>query len=88
MTAEHDKARAWRERLGLSYDQLADLSGYAAVTIRCYEKGLTPPRTRKHVAGEAQTAEKRQIPWPNWMRYKLVCAAVEAQITSGKKFEW
>ena len=85
---EHVKARQWRERLNLTPKQLADLSGYAVPTIWWFERGLTPPRTKKHVAGEAKAPRERQISWVNWLRYKLVCAGVDAQLKSGRAFEW
>ena len=87
-TPEHVKAKAWRERLNLTPQQLADLSGYSVPSIWWFERGLTPPRKRNHVAGEAKTPRERQITWYVWCRYKMCCAAVEAQIKSEHKFDW
>ena len=84
----HVKARQWRERLNLTPKQLADLSGYSVPTIFWFERGLTPPRTRKHMSGLAKEPRERQIKWFVFLRYKLVCAAVEAQLQSGKTFDW
>ena len=84
-TPEHVKAKEWRERLGLSFDQLAELSGYAALSIRWFEKGRTAPRT----AGKTADAYKsRKIDPFVWQRYKLVCAGVERQLKNGSKFDW
>lgn len=83
---EPEKAKAWRERLGLSVKQLAALSGYSVVTIHWMERGLTPPRTRNHMAGSNKG--ERNIAWYVWQRYKLVCGAVGQQVKSGKIFEW
>jgi hypothetical protein len=87
-TPEHVKAREWRERLNLTPKQLADLSGYSVPSIWWFERGLTPPRNKKHMAGEARTPRERQIRWFIWQRYKMVCSAVEAQIKSQRKFDW
>lgn len=84
MTPEHVRAKAWRERMGLSLDQLSELSGYAVLTLRYMEKGLTPVRTARHVAGKTKS---RKIPWQVWQRYKMVCAGVEYELTKGK-FDW
>ena len=84
-TAEHIKAKQWRERMGLSYEQLAELTGYSALTIRWMEKGVTPPRSAAHIAGKQKS---RPIPWYNWQRYKNICAAVDARLTLQHKFEW
>ena len=82
---EHEKAKAWRERSGLSIDELAALSGYSALAIRYFEKGITPPRTAHHVAGAAQN---RPVPEAVWKRYKNVCCGVFTQKKLGQAFEW
>jgi transcriptional regulator with XRE-family HTH domain len=83
---EHQKARAWREAHNLSMAELSKLSGYGVASIYWFEAGTTPPRTRKHMAGA--NLAKRKINAFCWMRYKLVCFAVEQQLRTGKKFEW
>lgn len=82
---EHLKAKAWRERLGLSYDELADLTGYSPLAIRYFEKGVTPERTAKHIAGKQKS---KPVRWYIWKRYRMICAGVTAQLTSGKEFQW
>ena len=64
----HLKALAWRERLGLTRNELARLSGVSVSQIRDYEGG-----TRRGKAGT-----KACIRDAAWKRYALVCAAVEA----------
>lgn len=83
--AEHIKAREWRKRLGLSYAELADLTGYSAVTIRWMEKGLTPPRSAAHITGKHKS---KPVNYFVWQRFKLCCAGVAAQLQSRNKFEW
>lgn len=85
VTAEHIKAREWRERLGLTYEQLADLTGYSALAIRWFEKGVTPPRTAAHIAGKQKS---KPIAWWVWKRYKTCCAGAAAQLRSKQQFEW
>lgn len=85
---EYVKARQWREKLELTPKRLAELSGYSVPSIFWFERGLTPPRTRKHVAGKAKEPRERQIKWYVFARYKLCCAAVEHQLKIGKKFDW
>lgn len=73
--SEFHKAREWRRKRGLSVAELADLTGYSAVSIYHFERGTG---TRKgHSIRE----------WA-WQRYKLACAAVDAQLRLGRKFEW
>lgn len=84
-TAEHIKAKEWRERLQLSYDQLADLTGYSALTIRWMEKGVTPPRTARHIAGKQKS---KPINWFVFKRYKMACSAAERQLASKREFNW
>lgn len=75
---EHQRAKAWREKHGLTAEQLAKLTGYRPRMIFWMERGESPPnRTR----GAAPTA-----PWI-WQRYKMMCAGVEAQL-QGKEFDW
>lgn len=76
---EHEKARAWRERHGLSLDQLATLSGYTRQALYWMERGLTPPD---------RSNPKRAIASWVWKRYKNICAGVDSQIRAGKVFDW
>lgn len=76
--SEHLKARAWRERHGLTFEQLAELTGYGSRAIRWMEQGLSSP-----IKGKS----RKVAPWV-WQRYRMCCAGVEAQLRSGKKFSW
>lgn len=77
---EHEKAQAWRLERGLSVAQLAERTGYAQSSIYWFERGLTPPNAKREKPGE--------IPWWIWQRYRMICAAVETEMQTGKKFEW
>lgn len=75
---EHERAKLWRERHGLSLAQLADLTGYSELSIRWFEKGQRPPNRGKD----------REIAEWVWRRYKLACCGVEAQLFSKREFDW
>ena len=79
------KAKTWRESLNLSVAELARLSGYSETAIWWAEQGLTPPRTKKHMAGPAKSGP---IKGTVWKRYRNVCAGVEAQLRAGKQFNF
>ena len=78
---EHEKVKAWRERHKLSLAALADLSGYSESALSWFERGLTPTRPGKK-------PKNREITWFVWHRYKMVMAAVEQELNTGRKFEW
>jgi hypothetical protein len=80
-----EKAKTWRESLNLSIADLAKLSGYSEVALRWMEKGLTPPRTNRHMAGKMKS---RKVPDHIWQRYRNTCAGVEAQLRAGRQFNW
>ena len=71
---EPAQAKQWRESRNLSVAQLAELSGYAPETLYLFERGQTPKG-------------KPVAPWV-WQRYKMVCAGIDAQLGSGKNFDW
>ena len=77
---EYEKAKAWREKRGLTVLQLAELTGYGERALYWLERGQSPPNATR--AKPAKVA-----PWI-WQRYKMMAAGVEAQLASGKKFEW
>jgi predicted transcriptional regulator len=81
----HEQAKSWRESLNLSMAELARLSGYSAVAISWFERGTTPPRTNKHVAGMAKSG---RIKGAVWKRYRNVCAGIDAQLKNGKQFDF
>jgi hypothetical protein len=70
----HEQAKAWRLKVGLTVPQLAELSGFAENTIWLFERGVRENRVK--------------ISEWSWQRYQMACAGVEAQIRSGRKFEW
>lgn len=76
--SEHERAKRWRERHGLSLAQLADLTGYSELSIRWFEKGQRPPNRGKN---------RDVAPWV-WRRYKMACGCVAAQIASRREFDW
>ena len=76
---EHEKAKAWRVKRNLSIPELAELTGYGPRNIAWLEKGLTAPN--------GQTGAKPVAPWI-WQRYRMMCGGVEAQLRSGKEFNW
>lgn len=87
MAAEHKKARAWRERLGLTPEQLATQLGYTRMSIYWFERGETPPN-RNAKSGNA--GDRSIKPWI-WQRYKRTCGDLDAELfgrKKGSKFEW
>lgn len=81
---EYQKAKAWRERLGLTDKQLADLTGYSAKSIYWFERGLTPPARNAKGGNE----NDRQIKEWVLQRYRMACAGVEHELKTGHKFNW
>jgi DNA-binding XRE family transcriptional regulator len=75
----HDLARAWRERLGLTREQLGERIGYAPETIYWMERGVTPPRVGKNPSEPVK-------PWV-WLRYQRACQGLDAEI-GGRAFQW
>lgn len=87
MTSRHQKARAWRVRLGLTQEQLQELTGFTAITIYWFERGETPPR-RNAKGGDAD--DRAIKPWV-WLRWQNACGNVDAEINGrqpGQKFRW
>ena len=72
----HERSKAWRERRKLTLEQLSDITGYSVIAIRKLEAGM---RNRKAREGHSE-----------WVlqRYQMACAGAEAQLKSGRKFEW
>lgn len=60
----HEKARAWREALGLSQTRLGELIGYSRGSIVSMERG-------KDGIG-------RPIDAAAWQRYRMACAGLAA----------
>lgn len=59
---EHVAAKAWRNRMNLTMDDLARLTGYSREAIFLFEKG-TNSQGKPHALHA-------------WRRYKLACMAV------------
>jgi DNA-binding XRE family transcriptional regulator len=76
---EHERARRWRQKRGFSQAKLASLTGFARETIFWMERGTTSPRPG--------APAKSISPWV-MQRYKNCCAGVEAELRSGKVFNW
>ena len=70
----HAAAKAWREKRGLDLDALSELTGYSVSALRQLEAGKR--------FGGGQHSE-----W-TWHRFKMACAGAEAQLKSGREFEW
>ena len=81
---EHEKARQWRERLGLSKQDLADLSGFSYEAIHLFERGTTPSRTWKNRPPREPQAVNPYV----WLRYKRVCQAVDLELRTKEPFQW
>ena len=84
MMQEHEKARRWRESRNLSLAQLADLTGYTALSLRWFEKGMTPPKRREK---SGRPDDRRISEWV-WQRYKRACEGVDHQLRTGRRFDW
>lgn len=73
----NERAKAWRLARGLSHDDLAQLTGYSKIAIYKFEQGY-----RQDGKEHWQHSE-----WV-WQRYRMACAGAEAQLRTGKVFEW
>jgi hypothetical protein len=72
---ESAQAKWWRVSIAkLTVPELAQLTGYSTLAIYLMEKGIGSRGARVRA-------------WV-WMRYKQACAGVDAQLTSGKRFDW
>lgn len=83
---EHAKSTKWRERLGLSKDELSKRTGYSCEAIYWFERGETPPNRN----AKSGSKSREQKPWV-WQRYKRACGDVDAEINGRKKgeiFKW
>lgn len=87
MPSRHAKAKAWRLRLGLTTEQLEQLTGYTAITIYWFERGETPPKRNAKGGNANDRAHKEWV----WLRYQRACGDVDAEINGrvkGEKFKW
>ena len=64
----------------LSADQLAELTGYGRRSVYWMMIGQSPPNATR----------KKPAPVAEWVfqRFRMACAGVEAQLNSGKEFDW
>jgi transcriptional regulator with XRE-family HTH domain len=71
---EHQRAREWRERMGLTLRELGELTGYGLKTVWWMEQGRS----------------SRGEPTKPWVmqRYRLACAAVERKLVAQEEFDW
>jgi len=76
---EATKAVAWRQRHGMTPEQLAELTGYSMQTIYWMERGWAAPKT-----GEDPQPIK---PWV-WKRYKMACLGAAAQLHARQEWDW
>jgi hypothetical protein len=74
MKAFSKQAKEWRLRRKLTAQQLAEMSGYTESMIWKFEAGFQRPGV-----------EHSEFVW---QRYRLICAGIEAQMRSGRTFEW
>lgn len=84
--SEPAKARKWRESLGLDQAQLGERIGYSEKSVYWMERGQTPPRT--YANRSAGKDASRAIDAKVWLRYKMACAGLHAEIGANSKFEW
>ena len=84
---EHDKARQWRENLGLTKEQLARLTGYSREAIHLFERGATPTRTWS-TRRTTYKAKEIDFKGPVWLRFRNCCAGVAAQLEAKRRFGW
>ena len=67
-------AREWRERHGLTRAQLAEMIGYAPMTIYWAERGETPP-------GRGGDGNSHPIQSRVWLRYQRACQGLDELTT-------
>jgi len=72
----HERAKAWREKRNLTLDALSELTGYSVVAIRKLESGY------RHQGNGEKHSE-----W-TMERYRMACAGAEAQLKTGRRFDW
>jgi transcriptional regulator with XRE-family HTH domain len=89
--SEHEKAKRWREKRGLSADELAEKCGFSREAIFLFEKGhaydpARKSRPRKGVFADTKI-HTRPLNERALRRYRMACAGVEAEL-NGQKFRW
>lgn len=76
-TAEGERARIWRERRQLTVLELSERTGFSETAIYMFERGTR--QDGKKLSKHSEFA---------WQRYQMVCAAVDAEMKSGRRFAW
>jgi transcriptional regulator with XRE-family HTH domain len=79
---EHEKAKRWREKTGLTVEELADKTGYSKESIYLFEKGFTYNGRTARDKIKTKPLDERV-----WHRYRMACAGVRATL-SGSTFNW
>lgn len=64
---EHERAKQWRKRIGLTRRTLSDLTGFSPGSIACFEAG--------------RKSNGEPIDPSAFQRYRLACAAVQAGLS-------
>lgn len=89
---EHERARAWREKHGLTPDQLGKLTGYSVSSIYWFERGEAPPRSWGNLKGRQAHKKPHPIKEWVWLRYKRACQGVHLELLlahkSLDKWDW
>lgn len=81
---EHEKAKRWREKVGLSHDQLAELVGYSRESIFLFEKGFRYDERGRTARGKVRRIATNERAF---QRYRMACAGVQASL-NGSVFNW
>lgn len=76
-TAQGEQARLWRERRKLTVLDLSERTGFSETSIYMFERGTR--QDGKKLSKHSEFA---------WQRYQMVCAAVDAELKTGRRFEW
>ena len=81
---DHEKAKRWREKVGLTLDQLAELVGYSRESIFLFEKGYRYDERGKTARGKVRKIATNERAF---QRYRMACAGVQASL-KGQTFDW
>lgn len=73
----HEQAKAWRERIGLTVQDLSDRTGFSLTSIYMFERGRGQDGKKLYKFSEFA-----------WQRYQMICAAVDTELKTGRRFEW
>lgn len=81
---DHERAKAWRKKHGLTVEQLSERAGYSIESIYLFEKGHTyAGRTPK------DRIKKKRIDEGAQRRYRMACAGVQFELLNHpRKFNW